>query len=162
MTRMVFRQAQRKDASRLNSALRHLSDTMGDTHRTSDADLALAAFGKVPVFYAELAEYDGVLAGVAVYSPLYSTTRGMAGAYVSDLWVDEALRGQGLGAQLLGAVRDRAKAQWAAGFLRLAVYAENPRAVAFYTRLGFSASTGDIYMTLEGAALVAVGRGDDR
>ncbi|MGO4916960.1 GNAT family N-acetyltransferase [Pseudogemmobacter sp. W21_MBD1_M6] len=157
MAQVVFRQAQPADIARLNAALRNLSATMGDTHRTSDADLAQAAFGAVPAFYAELAEMGGALVGVAVYSPLYSTIRGMAGAYVSDLWVEDALRGQGLGARVLGAVRDRAKAEWSAGFLRLAVYADNPRAVAFYTRLGFSTLPGDIYMTLEGTALSAVG-----
>lgn len=157
MAQVTFRQARPEDIARLNAALRDLSDSMGDTHRTSDADLAQAAFGAMPAIYAELAETDGAVVGVAVYSPLFSTTRGTTGAYVSDLWVDDALRGQGLGARLLGAVRDRAKAQWGAGFLRLAVYDDNPRAIAFYTRLGFSTAPGDIYMTLEGTALTAVG-----
>lgn len=157
MTQIVFRQARPADTARLNAALRDLSDTMGDTHRTSDSYLAQAASGAVPAFYAELAETGGAVIGVEVYSPLFSTTRGMAGAHVSDLWVNDALRGQGLGARLLGTVRDRARAQWSAGFLRLAVHADNPRAVAFYTRLGFSTMPGDIYTTLEGTALTAVG-----
>ncbi len=158
MTAITIRPAEAADAARLNAALRHLSTGMGDTHRTKDSDLAAAAFRDVPSCYAMLAEKGAAVVGAAVYSPLYSTTRGMAGAYVSDLWVDDVIRGQRLGALLLGAVRDRAKAQWDAGFLRLAVYADNPRAVAFYTRLGFSTSPGDIYMTLVGHALSAVGK----
>ncbi|SEQ75021.1 GNAT family N-acetyltransferase [Thalassovita taeanensis] len=157
MTQIEFRQAELDDATRLNAALRRLSETMGDSHLASGTDLARAAFGPVPAFYAVLAEVDGALVGVAVYSPFYSTIRAAAGAYVSDLWVDDTMRGQGLGPRLLAAVRDRAKVQWDAGFLRLAVYEDNPRAVAFYTRLGFAPMPGDIYMTLEGKALGAVG-----
>lgn len=157
MTQIVFRRAGPADTARLNAALRNLSETMGDTHRTSDSALAQAAFGAVPAFYAELAEMGSAVVGVALYSPLYSTTRGRAGAHVSDLWVADTLRGQGLGARLLAAVRDRAGAEWAAGFLRLAVYADNPRAIAFYERLGFLPMPDDIYMTLEGTALTAVG-----
>jgi ribosomal protein S18 acetylase RimI-like enzyme len=94
---------------------------------------------------------------LAVYSPLFSTTRGWAGAYVSDLWVAAPARGQGLSVRLLAAVRNRAQAQWAAGFVRLAVYHDNPRAVSFYTTLGFVAASAETSMTLEGAALVAIG-----
>ena len=158
MTAITIRQAEVADAARLNSALRHLSDAIGDTHRANDSDLSAAAFRDVPSCYALLAEMGAAIVGVAVYSPLFSTTRGMAGAYVSDLWVDDAARGQGLGRLLLSAVRDRAREHWDAGFLRLAVYADNPRAVAFYTRLGFSTSLGDIYMTLDGIALSELGK----
>ena len=152
-----LRRSTRHDASRLNAALRHLSQDMGDTHRASDADIAEAGFGPVPVLQSVLAEVAGLVVGAAVYSPLYSTTRGKAGAYVSDLWVADAARGKGLGTKLLARVRDEARADWGAGFLRLYVYHDNPRAVAFYARLGFLPQADDIQMTLEGAALDAVG-----
>lgn len=148
------------DAGILNTALRQLSTDMGDTHSASDADIAAAGFGPIPVFQAVLAEAAGQIVGVAVYSPLYSTTRGRAGAFVSDLWVADAARGQGLGARLLARVRDEACASWNAGFLRLLVYRTNPRAAAFYARLGFAPQSGDMQMTLEGAALDALGDRD--
>ncbi len=157
MGRFLIRLAERQDAPRLNAALRKLSETMGDTHKAEDLLVESAGFGDTPAFYALIAERQGEFIGFAVYSPLFSTTRGRAGAYVSDLWVDAPARGQRLGVRLLAAVRDRAQAQWGAGFLRLAVYDDNPRAVSFYAGLGFVTATAETSMTLEGAALAAIG-----
>lgn len=157
MTKIHIRKAEATDASRLNAALRALSDSMGDTHRASDAIITSAGFGPVPAFHALLAEQGAEIVGVAVCSPLFSTTRGVAGAYVSDLWVSDAMRGQGLGPRLLAAARDHGKALWGAAFLRLAVYGDNPRAQDFYIRLGFDAMEGDIWMTLEGKAFDDIG-----
>ena len=154
---MTIRPVKRTDVARLNTALRAFSATMGDSQRATDADLARAGFGAKAAFHVLLAEWGGETLGVAVYSPLYSTTRGRAGAYVSDLWVAAEVRGKRLGQRLLCAVRDRARAQWGGGFLRLAVYADNPGAQVFYTRLGFGVMQGDIWMTLEGPALDAIG-----
>ena len=157
MTLIKIRLAERADAPRLNVALQQLSETMGDTHRAGDLAVAEAGFGDTPAFYAVLAELGDTVVGVAVYSPLFSTVRGKAGAYVSDLWVDEPARGQRLGIRLLAAVRDTANAQWGAGFLRLVVYDDNPRAISFYAGLGFRPSSGETSMTLEDATLTAMG-----
>ena len=153
MENLTIRRATRADVSRLNQALRHLSETMGDKHRASDLTIAEAGFGPTSAFHAMLAEQDGAVVGAAVYSPLFSTTRGTAGAYVSDLWIDPELRGQQLGVRLLAAVRDDARAAWDAGFMRLAVYHDNARAKAFYLRLGFVPATGETSMTLDSDGL---------
>ncbi|MFZ1726251.1 MAG: GNAT family N-acetyltransferase [Albidovulum sp.] len=145
----TFRRAEKSDATRLNVALRRLSDGMGDTHRASDDQIETAGFGPNPAFHAMLAEQGGVLIGVAVYSPLFSTTRGMAGVYVSDLWIDPERRGQQLGIRVLAAVHGDAAELWGAGFMRLAVYHTNAGAKAFYQRLGFIPSTGEVTMTLD-------------
>lgn len=155
---ITLRPAGPADVALLDSGLRALSEVLGDTHRARAADLQRAAFGPAPVFRAILAEAAGhAPAGLAVYSPLYSTSRGMAGCYVSDLWVAEGLRGRALGPRLLAAVRDEAAGLWGAGFLRLGVYVHTPQARAFYDRLGFAADTGTSYLTLSGAALAALG-----
>jgi GNAT superfamily N-acetyltransferase len=157
MDEVTIRQARRADTARLDAALRALSQVMGDVHRAGESDLLRAGFGPCPAFSALLAERaDGRLVGAALVSPLFSTTRGMAGAFVSDLWVDDAMRGQGLGRRLLAAARDLAAGLWGAGFLRLAVYDDNPRARAFYDRLGFVPQLGVQYLTLERAALAAL------
>lgn len=153
---VVFRRAGAEDVAVLNAALRKLSASMGDTHRASDESLLQAGFGAWPALAALLAERDGAVVGVAVFSPFYSTVRGMAGAYVSDLWVDDGLRGEGLGARLLARVRDESATLWGAGFLRLGVYADNQRARAFYDRLGFVHNPDETYLTLSGAALAAL------
>ncbi len=157
VAKVTIRLAEAADAGRLNAALRSLSDDLGDCHGASDADITRSGFGPDPAFRALLALREGTVVGVAVFSPIYSTTRACAGAYVSDLWVAQSVRGLQLGPRLLAAVRDEAAARWGAGFIRLAVYADNPRAVAFYERMGFAARTGEVGMILEGAALGAIG-----
>lgn len=160
--RITIRRAEVADAARLNAALRALSAELGDHHRATDAALAAAGFGPAPAFGALLALRDeaaagAAVAGAAVFSPLYSTTRGAAGAYVSDLWVAADVRGSGLGPRLIAAVRDEARGRWGARFIRLAVYGDNVRALTFYERIGFAARAGEVAMILEGAALEAIG-----
>ena len=167
METLTFRRATAADLPRIDAALRVLSESLGDTHRASAEDLARAGFGPAPAFHVLLAEMPEpetepatpLPAGLALFSPLYSTSRGAAGVYVSDLWVNDHLRGRGLGPRLLAAVRDEAAALWGgAGFLRLGVYAHSTRARAFYDRLGFAPSPGETYLTVTGAALAALGR----
>lgn len=150
---VTIRPAEAGDVELLDAALRALSGDLGDTHVATAADLREAGFGPRPAFRALLALQGGGAVGVAVFSPLYSTTRGVPGAYVSDLWVAASARGAGLGQRLLAAVRDEARALWGAGFLRLAVHEDNARALAFYERIGFRTRTGEIGMLLEGEAL---------
>jgi len=152
---ILVRRAEKGDASLLNSALRALSRHHGDTHRASDEDIARAGFGDRS-FVGILAEADGRLAGAAIFSPLFSTVRGCAGAYVSDLWVAEDCRSAGLGRRLLAAAAKTAEAEWGAGFLRLSVRDGNATARAFYDRLGFSPDDKDTYLTLEGSAFAAL------
>jgi len=155
-SRILIRRAQKGDASLLNSALRALSRHHGDTHRAGDEDIAEAGFGPNRSFVGVLGETDGRLAGAAIFSPLYSTIRGCAGLYVSDLWVAEDCRGAGLGRRLLATAAKVAAAEWGAGFLRLSVRAGNDPARAFYARLGFSPDDQDTYLTLEGSAFAAL------
>ncbi|NKX44753.1 GNAT family N-acetyltransferase [Roseicyclus persicicus] len=134
-------------------ALRALARDVGDPYRMDDAVLA-RALGRGTA--AVLAEAGGAPVGVAVYVVFPSTTRGRMGAFVTDLWVAEGQRGTGLGRRLLTRVRDRVAAEWGATFLRLNYFADNPGAVAFYTRLGFRPMPGETWVTLEGAALDAL------
>ena len=153
MSATLIRLAGPQDAGAVSAALRALSRDMGDGHRASDALIAAAGFGAHPAFLALLAEAGGTVVGLALFSPFLSTTRGKVGAYVSDLWVDASQRGQGLGPRLLAAARDTARDRWGGAFLRLAVYHDNPRAMAFYARLGFIATEGEHWIALDGAAL---------
>ena len=150
---VTLRKAGPEDAARLNAGLRALSQDMGDTHRADDRQIARALGG---VCRAIMAEAGSDLAGLALYSPLISTTRGMAGAYVSDLWVAPGWRGVGLGPRLLASVRDAAARDWDAGFLRLGVYTRNRQARRFYHGLGFTEAADEHYLTLTGPALEAL------
>jgi uncharacterized protein (DUF849 family) len=76
---------------------------------------------------------------------------------VSDLWVDAQTRGKRLGQRLLAAVRDEGIRMWDARLMRLNVYHDNPKALAFYERIGFVAVSDAQYLTLSGAAFETLG-----
>jgi ribosomal protein S18 acetylase RimI-like enzyme len=155
---ICIRQAVPDDAAALNKALGQLSADMGDEHKASDADIARVCFGPAPVLHAHVASTsDGRLVGVAAYSPFFSTVYGSVGIYVSDLWVDEKNRGQRLGQRLLAAVHRAGLEAWDASFIRLGVYHDNPRARAFYERIGFVHAEETEFMMLTGKALQSLG-----
>jgi ribosomal protein S18 acetylase RimI-like enzyme len=158
MAEICIRQAVPGDVAALNRALAQLSADMGDEHKASDADIARVCFGPNPVLQALVASTsDGRLVGVAAYSPFYSTVYGSAGVYVSDLWVDQEMRGQRLGQRLLAAVHRVGRNAWDASFIRLGVYHDNSRARAFYGRLGFVSTEETEFMMLAGEALQSLG-----
>ncbi|MGJ8571451.1 MAG: GNAT family N-acetyltransferase [Hoeflea sp.] len=158
MDDISIRQAVPDDAVALNRALGQLSSDMGDAHAASVADIARFCFGPSPVFHALLAEdADGDIVGLAAFSPFFSTVYGSVGMYVSDLWVAEQTRGRKLGQQLLAAVRAFGLEAWNANFIRLGVYHNNPKALAFYERIGFEPTADTQFMTLAGMAYDALG-----
>ncbi len=53
---------------------------------------------------------------------------------------------------MLAAVKGYAEQQWQARYLALSVHTSNPKALAFYRRLGFEAGTGMQPLALTGAA----------
>lgn len=161
MEAITIRRAETADVDALDTALRHLSDAIGDPHGATPDQLRDAGFGPHPAFRAQLAEAAGAIVGVALYSPVFSTVRAGAGVYVSDLWVADLARGAGLGQRLLAAVARDAAAIWGAEFLKLVVYDDNDRARAFYDRLGFTASRGETTLALDTAGFAALaGRQD--
>lgn len=127
----------------LARALEALSTHMGDTHRATEEALARACLGAFPACHGFLARSGTDVAGAALVSPVFSTTRGAPGAYVSDLWVADEFRGRGLGRRLLCVAGEFAARNWRARFLKLTVYAENAGARAFYERLGFEVAERD-------------------
>ena len=83
-----------------------------------------------------VAERDGQVIGMATAQLLVSTARGGPVATIEDVIVDQAARGFGAGAALIGAVEAWARAQ---GCLRLQLLAdrENVAALDFYDRQKF-------------------------
>jgi ribosomal protein S18 acetylase RimI-like enzyme len=158
MDHISIRQAEPGDAADLNRALARLSADMGDEHRASNADIDRFCFGSAPVFHALLAEAaEAGIVGVVAYSPFFSTVNGAVGIYVSDLWVAEQTRGKRLGERLLAAVRKAGMDAWDASFIRLNVYHDNPKALAFCERLGFVHISEARFMTLAGKAYESLG-----
>jgi ribosomal protein S18 acetylase RimI-like enzyme len=131
----------------LDCALRALSRDLGDRHVAGLDALRAGLTGDTPAAYGLLAMVDD-LTGAALYSPVFSTAQGAAGVYVSDLWVDAATRGQGLGRAVLAEVARRAGTLWGAEWMTLAVYGHSTASRRFYERLGFAPQTRVTQMRL--------------
>lgn len=147
MTDIQFRKADKEDASALNDALRKLSHHMGDEHPISEETLSELLFGETKGAEALLAEQGKEFVGIVMFSPFVSTTTGGLGIYVSDLWVDASIRGQGLGPRLLAAAVDHYSVP--VKRIRLAVYHDNQDAFKTYLRLGFKAEKHAEYLALD-------------
>jgi GNAT superfamily N-acetyltransferase len=82
-----------------------------------------------------LAEQDRRVVGLAAWTVVYELYTGGAGLYVSDLVVDQAVRGQGVGLALMDGVKAWARA---AGIRKLGwdVWCANFSAMGFYDGLG--------------------------
>lgn len=153
MDDVTIRKAVRSDAARLDMALRHLAETLGDPYNTDLATLTAAGFGPDPAFGAVLALDQGDrIVGLAMFSPVFSTVKGGRGVYVSDLWVSGDMRGRGLGPRLIAGVAAVGRPR----FMKLAVYDSSPGARRFYDRMGFVPMAGETIMILDESGLDAL------
>ena len=119
-------------------------------------DLVDGDRGRVEVaLQVQLAEVDGVAAGVAVFFPAFSTWRAGWGLYLEDLFVRPAYRGQGIGLALFRAVAAEAVARGAER-LEWIVLDWNELALGFYRSLGAEALDEWTKMRLTGDALAAL------
>ncbi len=67
-----------------------------------------SGFGENPVYWAFVAEADGIVEGFALYYIRYSTWKGQR-MYLEDLLVTEKMRGKGLGTLLFERLLEEAK-----------------------------------------------------
>ena len=154
MPDLRLRQAVKADAAVLLDLLTALAREIGDApaFRSTAAALRRHGFGPGRLFHTTLAFSDATAAGLALYFPTFSTTRGTPGVYVQDLFVAAGARGLGLGRRLLHSVSREAGAAWGATHLTLTVYDDNAAARGFYVRLGFVLRQGEIPASLDGPA----------
>src|SRR4249919_1400587 len=67
-----------------------------------------SGFGKAPIWWAFVAETDGIVQGFALYYIRYSTWKGQR-MYLEDILVTEKMRGKNLGKLLFDALIEEAK-----------------------------------------------------
>lgn len=91
-----------------------------------------SGFGKSPVWWAFVAEVDGVIQGFALYYIRFSTWKGQR-MYLEDLYVADEMRGKGLGKLLFDQLIEEAKLRKLNG-LMWQVLEWNESAINFYKK----------------------------
>jgi GNAT superfamily N-acetyltransferase len=133
----TIRAATRADIPQILTFIRALAayERAPDAVTATEAGLERDGFGPNPFYFCLMAEYDGRVAGFALYFFNYSTWLGQPGIYVEDLFVEPELRGRGIGKALLERVAAIAVEK---GCLRLewAVLDWNTPAIEFYRSTG--------------------------
>lgn len=132
-----IRPAQRGDAPALHSMMQALArhEDASAVLRIDLPTLQRDGFGQSPRFHALLAEVAGALVGYVSYAINYSVWAGTTIIAIDDLYVDEAHRSCGAGRRLMEEVHAIC-IQEGHAFVRWTVELDNPRAIAFYERLG--------------------------
>lgn len=119
------------------------------------SDLERALFAGDPALFADVAEVDGAVVGMAIWFLNYSTWEGRHGIYLEDLYVAPAHRGSGLGRDLLVTLARRCVDR---GYSRFQwwVLDWNAPSIDFYRAMGAAAMDGWTVHRLSGDALRAV------
>ena len=109
-----------------------------------------------PTGFAEVAEVDGRLVGMAFWYITFSTWSGRNGVWLEDFYVDPAVRGQGLGNRLLTRL---ARICVLRGYPRLEwwVLDWNQSAIDFYEARGARGLTEWTHFRVAGSELEALG-----
>lgn len=131
---MTIRRATPTDCPRLLELIRELAEyekaprevTVTLEHFTS------SGFGPNPVWWAFVAETDGLIQGFALYYIRYSTWKGQR-MYLEDIIVTEAMRGKGLGKLLFDRLIEEAKEKKFCG-ITWQVLEWNEPAIRFYKK----------------------------
>jgi len=153
-----IRVAEVGDADALTRMLNALSyhEGFGDDVYAPDSVRA-QIFGSRPVLEALVAEGESGLVGYAAFEETFNTDCGEPGLWLHDIYVDEAVRGGGLGRRLMAAVAQAAIAKGRTS-VWWGVNNSNTKALAFYDRLGARDDDARI-LELDGAALTELAQG---
>lgn len=104
-----------------------------------------------------VAEQEGVLIGLCLYSIKFSGWRGTSGIFVSDLYIKKNIRSTGCGRDLLKEVAKKGIKE-KCNFLQLDVDTNNENAIGFYSHLGMSINQNDMHMYMEKKELMNLAR----
>jgi ribosomal protein S18 acetylase RimI-like enzyme len=153
-----IRVADEADVDDILAMLKSLAEETGDGERFScrAGDIRDHGFGARPMFECLLAARAERSLGLALYFPIFSTTRGCPGVYLQDIWIAPDCRDVGLGTRLMRRVVERAAKRWQAAYLDLMVHGHNEGADRYYRRHGFEERGDDRHLTLEGDAFQAL------
>ena len=129
-----IRKAVRKDCVRMMELIQELAtyEKAPDEVTVSLKHFEESGFGPNPVWWAFVAEAQGVVVGMALYYVRYSTWKGQR-MYLEDILVTEDMRGQKIGSLLFDALIVEAKANGFNG-VNWQVLDWNEPAINFYKK----------------------------
>jgi GNAT superfamily N-acetyltransferase len=157
---LLIRRARPGEAGLVLSLVRELADYEKLLHEVeaTEADIDAALFCANPRLFCDIAEWNGEVAGFAVWFVNFSSFRGRSGIYLEDLFVHPGQRGKGIGKALLSHL---AKECVANGWSRLqwAVLDWNTPSIEFYKSLGAELMDEWTVCEIDGSALSALAQG---
>jgi GNAT superfamily N-acetyltransferase len=129
-----IRKAVRKDCARMMELIQELAtyEKAPDEVTVSLSHFEESGFGANPVWWAFVAEANGVVIGMALYYVRYSTWKGQR-MYLEDILVTEDMRGQKIGSLLFDALIVEAKEKGFNG-MNWQVLDWNEPAINFYKK----------------------------
>lgn len=131
---ICIRKAVKADCSRLLELVKELAvyEKAPDEVTVSLEHFEESGFGNQPVWWAFVAEADGIIQGFALYYIRYSTWKGQT-MYLEDILVTESMRGHKIGSLLFEALINEAKVK---GWKRMVwqVLEWNEPAIHFYKK----------------------------
>lgn len=152
-----IRPAIQGDALLLRNLIHELAEFERLAHETiiTEEDVLRDGFGARPRFRALIAEWEGNVAGYALFFEFYSSFQGRPGLFLEDIFVRPDFRKHGIGTELLARV---AKLAWDEDYfcLRWEVLDWNKTAIEFYKNLGAEFLDDWRAVCLIGDALLAV------
>lgn len=132
---IAIRRAERNDCARIMELVRELAlyERAPEEVTVTLDHFTESGFGANPVWWAFVAEVNGIINGFALYYIRYSTWKGQR-MYLEDILVTEAARGKGLGRLLMDALIAEAREKKLNG-ITWQVLDWNEPALNFYRKL---------------------------
>ena len=136
---IIIRKALREDCPRLLELVRGLAEFEKAPQEVtvSLSHFEESGFGQNPVWWAFVAEVNGIICGFSLYYIRYSTWKGQR-IYLEDLYVDQEYRGKGIGKGLLKKLGE-ITAERGCGRLEWACLDWNKPSIDFYLSMGAEA-----------------------
>ncbi len=157
---LTLRRATAADVSVILAMIRELAafEKAASQVVATEADLLRHGFGARPAFHVTMAEWDGEVAGFALYFFGFSTWTGSPTLYLEDLFVRPAYRKRQIGRSLMQWLAREAKDRRCGRFL-WQVLDWNEPAIAFYESLGAVVLREWLTVRVDGEALERLAAG---